>query len=350
MKKNIFVIGESEFIKRLDESVSTFVRKIKDDDQTNSRPPSALIVGDCGVGKEFLARQIHANIFVDNERFHSLHCTEATSIADIESLHVPSKHNGTICYLNFEQLGIQVQNVLFTKYVQAVVNRPQCLHVFTSHLSLQKLRENAGVDRSLLTMLEATVIAIDPLKKRRDDILPLARHFLKQALVKYTKSFTGFTPHAERALLNYDWPGNLDELKLVVERAVLLEVGPLLELPLLERQVRSNISLASSNSAPVLAFDSNRTNTVSTSFVTFNSKQHLNVVYEKGLSQLREETDTELTKEILVAALIAESGNVSSIARKLKLDRANLLRLLRRFEIKPAMYRSAAVTDYKKAG
>jgi two-component system response regulator PilR (NtrC family) len=65
-------------------------------------------------------------------------------------------------------------------------------------------------------------ITLPPLRQRGEDILLLAKHFLRQFSQAYETSITGFAAHAEEALLNYYWPGNVRELKHVIERAVLL--------------------------------------------------------------------------------------------------------------------------------
>ncbi len=69
--------------------------------------------------------------------------------------------------------------------------------------------------------LNVVEIHIPPLRERKEDILPLAKHFLSIFSRKYSKAIRGFTRRAEEALLSYPWPGNVRELKNVVERAVL---------------------------------------------------------------------------------------------------------------------------------
>ena len=61
-----------------------------------------------------------------------------------------------------------------------------------------------------------------PLKDRKDDIIPLAHYFIEQYGHKFGHKVTAITPEAERKLIEYNWPGNMDELRIVIERAVLL--------------------------------------------------------------------------------------------------------------------------------
>jgi DNA-binding NtrC family response regulator len=73
-------------------------------------------------------------------------------------------------------------------------------------------------------------LEVPSLCQRRDDIIPMAKHFLVEFSEKFEKSFTGISAEAEAALREYDWPGNVRELKNLIERGVLLSDGPRLKL------------------------------------------------------------------------------------------------------------------------
>jgi DNA-binding NtrC family response regulator len=73
-------------------------------------------------------------------------------------------------------------------------------------------------------------LEVPSLNQRRDDILPIAKHFLVECSQKFNKSFSSISPEAEAALKEYDWPGNVRELKNLIERGVLLSDGPELTL------------------------------------------------------------------------------------------------------------------------
>ncbi|MFN7942916.1 MAG: sigma-54 dependent transcriptional regulator [Thermoanaerobaculia bacterium] len=76
--------------------------------------------------------------------------------------------------------------------------------------------------QDLLFRLNTVEIRVPPLRERRDDIPPLAAHFLAALAGRYRKTIEGFTPEAMGALLAHPWPGNVRELEHVVERAVLM--------------------------------------------------------------------------------------------------------------------------------
>jgi DNA-binding NtrC family response regulator len=91
----------------------------------------------------------------------------------------------------------------------------------------------AGVERGafrldLFHRLDVFHIAIPPLRERREDVLPLARFFLEDLAARARKPISSLAPETERRLLAYPFPGNVRELRNVVERAVILEQGRLL--------------------------------------------------------------------------------------------------------------------------
>jgi len=73
-------------------------------------------------------------------------------------------------------------------------------------------------------------VQVPSLNQRRDDILPIAKKFLYDFAEKFGKHFDGISPGAENALEKNDWKGNIRELKNVIEKSVLVESGPELQL------------------------------------------------------------------------------------------------------------------------
>jgi DNA-binding NtrC family response regulator len=73
-------------------------------------------------------------------------------------------------------------------------------------------------------------VGVPPLRERKEDIPPLAHHFLRQHAGRYRKATKGFSEAAMRSLTEHPWPGNVRELDHAVERAVLMaaetEIGP----------------------------------------------------------------------------------------------------------------------------
>ena len=79
--------------------------------------------------------------------------------------------------------------------------------------------------QDLLFRLNTIEIALPPLRERREDIAPLAAHFLRQHAERYRKKLTGLEPAAHEALMRHEFPGNVRELDHIIERAVLMTQG-----------------------------------------------------------------------------------------------------------------------------
>jgi DNA-binding NtrC family response regulator len=77
--------------------------------------------------------------------------------------------------------------------------------------------------------LDVFHVRVPPLRDRREDILPLATHFLARFAARMRKSVSRFAPETERLLSGYDYPGNVRELRNVVERAVILSTGEVID-------------------------------------------------------------------------------------------------------------------------
>lgn len=83
--------------------------------------------------------------------------------------------------------------------------------------------------QDLLFRLNTVEIHVPPLRERREDIAPLANHFLRHRSGKYRKVIDGFSSSAVEQLLNHSWPGNVRELEHAVERAVLMAAGSMIQ-------------------------------------------------------------------------------------------------------------------------
>jgi DNA-binding NtrC family response regulator len=144
--------------------------------------------------------------------------------------------------------------------------------------------------QDLLFRLNTIEIRVPPLRDRREDVAPLAEHFLAQHVHRYRKQIAGFDEDAMRALREHAWPGNVRELDHTVERAVLMAQG--------DRVTAADLGLrpGASGAAPI---------------------------EEMSL----EEVEYYLVKK----ALARHGGNVSQAAEALGLSRSALYRRLQRF-------------------
>ncbi|MFL6585157.1 MAG: sigma-54-dependent transcriptional regulator [Chthoniobacterales bacterium] len=101
--------------------------------------------------------------------------------------------------------------------------------VSATNANLHEEVEAGRFRRDLLFRLNTIEVHLPPLRDRREDVMPLANHFLRQHGKRYRKELTGFEEKARDALMRHDFPGNVRELDHVVERAVLMTAGPQLK-------------------------------------------------------------------------------------------------------------------------
>jgi DNA-binding NtrC family response regulator len=163
--------------------------------------------------------------------------------------------------------------------------------ISATNADLGKEVENGRFRQDLLFRLNTIEIHLPPLRERKEDIAPLATHFLAAHARRYRKSLTGFDQNALDAMQQHAWQGNVRELNHVVERAVLMAQGNCVK--------AADLALRVSGS---------------------------------GASKRLEEMGLEEVEELLVKkALSRFGGNVSQAAGALGLSRSALYRRLQRF-------------------
>jgi transcriptional regulator with PAS, ATPase and Fis domain len=219
--------------------------------------------------------------------------------------------------------------------------------VAATNRDLSKMVSESTFREDLYYRLNTLPIFVAPLRSRSEDVEVLATHFLNQLAPSRKKRFTGFSSNALRAMMAYRWPGNIRELRSVVERAVILEKGSAIELSHLRQENLHAKTVDQGGSVvPPVGTSESAAGPDGTALTDSRSNDaqgvvlHFPKMQDKSLSELRKEMDERLVRQILIATLSRERGNVSAVARSLRLDRANLLRLLKRFTIEPELFRN----------
>jgi DNA-binding NtrC family response regulator len=123
--------------------------------------------------------------------------------------------------------------------------------IAASNINFQEAIANGDFRQDLYYRINTIVLDIPPLRKRTEDILPLAEHFLVEKSHKYHKCGLYLSEQAKRALCQYDWPGNIRELSHVIERAVLLSDSNEINVSGLNEQLAIN----SSGEIPFMTID-----------------------------------------------------------------------------------------------
>jgi transcriptional regulator with GAF, ATPase, and Fis domain len=104
--------------------------------------------------------------------------------------------------------------------------------VAATHRNLEKMIASREFRKDLYYRLNVFPIRIPPLRERREDIPLLVRYFAKKLSRQMRKNVEAIPAAATRALITWDWPGNIRELENLIERAVILTRGKSLEVPL----------------------------------------------------------------------------------------------------------------------
>jgi len=149
--------------------------------------------------------------------------------------------------------------------------------------------------QDLYYRLKVVELHVPPLRERRDDLLPLARVLLADAVLRMKRKITGLAPGAADQLLRYGWPGNVRELENAIERAVALARGSRVELEDLPEEIRQAFP------RPLAT--------------TTGAVRPLN----------------EVEKEYILAALELNAGNQTRTAEQLRIGSATLYRKLKSY-------------------
>lgn len=205
-----------------------------------------LIIGERGTGKELIAARLHFLSKRWDQNYVKLNCAalnenlleselfgyEAgafTGAAKRREGRFEVAHNGTLFLDELANTSGLIQEKLlrvieygeFERVGGSRTLKVDVRLIAATNEDLPSLADSGEFRADLLDRLAFDVITIPPLRERKEDILLLAENFaINMARELEMELFSGFTEKAKRILLEYDWPGNIRELKNVVERAV----------------------------------------------------------------------------------------------------------------------------------
>lgn len=282
---------------------------------------SVLIMGESGTGKEQVAKSIHKQskradapfIAVDcgaiprelasSEFFGHLKGSFTGAIND-KTGHFEAANGGTLFLdeignLSYE-LQVQLLRALQERKIKPVGSNNEIqvdIRVITAtNEDLAQAVKEGEFREDLYHRLNEFSIKVPALKERKEDLMLFAEYFLEEANAELEKNVIGFTESAIEAFKNYNWPGNLRELKNMVKRAVLLTQDDMIPLKVLPHEIAT-------------AFQSN----TETEYGLFKNKNE---------------------EQLILDALEKAGGNKSKAARLLSIDRKTLYNKLKQYDIK----------------
>ena len=256
-QENALLRGELLAVKgQMLDSANPRMRSLLDEARTLAASDvNILLAGESGTGKEVLARYIHAASCRSKGAFVAMNCQAyAASLLESELFgyrggaftgaqakgkrgKIELSHGGT---LFLDEIG-EIEAPTQVKLLRVLENREieplggtKAISVNFRLLSATNRNLEQAVAQKLFRddlyyRINTVVLSLPPLRERMEDILPLAKHFLKLFAAEQKKTIARFSAGAEQALCNYGWPGNIRELKNVIEGAVALSRGTRIE-------------------------------------------------------------------------------------------------------------------------
>ena len=212
-----------------------------------------LITGETGTGKEVIARYIHRHGNRKNSPFIAVNCgafpaslIESVLFGYVDGAFTGAKKGGsaglieaadggTLFLDEIGELPLEMQTKLLRFLQENVITRvggtkeiPVSTRVISAtNRNLMEMVKEGSFREDLYYRLNVVPIKLPPLRERQDDIVPMARHFLREYNEQYgtNKYFSGA---ALRTLIHYEWPGNVREFRNLVERLIAVTDGDLI--------------------------------------------------------------------------------------------------------------------------
>lgn len=290
-----YFIGKSNKIKE----IKAYAQKI------SNSPSPLLIYGETGTGKEVLVKYIHD---IGNRRTKPLISQNCAAVPSnlLESILFGTVRgaftealdkkglfelaNGGILYLDeLNSMPIELQGKLLRVLEDGIVRRIGDLKevkvdvrvIASTNVEPEICIEKGLLRRDLFYRLSVFYIQLPELKERKEDIIELCDYFINAFNRKFNKNILGISQEALEYFYNYDWPGNIRELKNVIEAIM---------------------------------------NIKDEGFITPKDLPHYIKMEHKGLEELVSEYEKKLIEE----ALALYNGNVSKAANFLKIPRQTL--------------------------
>ncbi|ALJ00816.1 sigma-54-dependent transcriptional regulator [Rufibacter tibetensis] len=304
------LLGESE-------AMQDIFYKIKKVAPTDA---NILILGENGTGKELIAKAIHQHSLRANQPFvkvdvgaltESLFESELfghkkgafTDAREERAGRFEAADKGTIFLDEIGNISLQQQAKLLSvlqnrQVIRVGSNEPINVDVrllCATNVSLNDLASDARFRKDLIYRINTVEIVVPPLRKRGNDIILLAKHYINIYSEKYLKPSLELTPKAMEKLKSYSFPGNVRELQYAIERAVIMSDDYALD--------ARDIIFSPIESAPTESIQTNATNL------------------------------EELEKATIIRVLEKHNGVMTKAAKELGITRTALYRRLGKYEL-----------------
>jgi DNA-binding NtrC family response regulator len=337
------LVGRSQLLRELCEQIR----------QVAPAHSPVLIEGPSGSGKELVARAIHGASLRRGRPFISVNCGAITenlleselfghekgAFTGADSTRVglfEEAHGGT---LFLDEIGLtspSCQGKLLRVLENGLIRRVGASRelqtdvrvVAATNVSLQQMVEVKKFREDLFYRLNVVALRVPSLAERREDIPLLSYHLAERFAGAAKKPFEAFSQAALNALSAYSFPGNVRELRNIVERAAVFSRGPLIGLQDLPEHIRR----LANTSVPAETVASDDARAARDAFMLAGIDGNLSL----------DERLSKIEKALIKDALNKSRGNRSKAARLLKINRTTLLQKMLRLGLTEKVARRAA--------
>lgn len=241
--EGVELLGESPVM----QSIKLQIKRIAQLVSTDSVPPTVLIGGETGTGKDVAARLLHLSCTNNDKPFVHIDCASLpaelieselfghekgafTGAINTRPGLIEAAEDGTLFLDEIGELPLGLQAKLLNVLERRVVRRlgstkeraVPARFIAATNRDLHEMSQSGRFRQDLYYRLNVMSIDMPPLRERAGDMVLLAKHFAAQTSRRYGLASPTFTPEAIDMIQNYAWPGNVRELKHQVSRAMLL--------------------------------------------------------------------------------------------------------------------------------
>src|SRR5579863_1226490 len=251
------IVGNSEPLRRVLQEIETVA----------PADSSVLIYGETGTGKELIARALHDLSSRKPNAFVKLNCAAIpTGLLESELFghekgaftgaitqrvgRFELANRGTIFLDEVGEIPLELQPKLlrvlqereFERLGSTRTLRTDARLIAATNRDLDAMVHDQKFREDLFYRLNVFPLRVPPLRERPEDIPLLVRHFTEQFARRMNKKIETISSETLKQMRQYHWPGNIRELQNVIERAVILSAGPVLNVPLSEIQSRPSLA------------------------------------------------------------------------------------------------------------
>ena len=275
IREKININTEIQLLKRQQKEDITFAsivgqsREMKEiiqlaDKITKTETTTILLLGESGTGKDLLAKAIHNESNRKGKPFVTINCSsfqdtlleseifghEKGAFTDAKALKkglFEIAEGGTVFLDEIGEINLATQVKLLGVLENRTVKRvggtsdiPVDIRIIAAtNKDLKKSIEDKTFREDLYYRLKVFQINIPPLREHKDDVPELVKYFIHQFNSQFRKNIKDIEDDASNILMQYSWPGNIRELRNVIERAIILETNSILHIESLPGEIRN---------------------------------------------------------------------------------------------------------------